>query len=140
MINKIVKSESEWKQLLTDEQYKVMRLKDTEKPFSCELSQYHGDGTFVCAACSLPLFTTSSKFHSGTGWPSFYEPVNPQHLMLRADDSMNMHRTEVLCASCESHLGHVFSDGPPPTHQRYCINGIALKFQNATFNKENKNN
>jgi methionine-R-sulfoxide reductase len=105
MITKIYKTEAEWKKLLTLEQYKVMRQKQTEKPFTCELTQYKGEGVYLCAACELPLFKSGGKFESGTGWPSFYEPVSPDHLLYREDHSGGMTRTEVLCASCESHLG-----------------------------------
>jgi peptide-methionine (R)-S-oxide reductase len=128
MITKIYKTESEWKKLLSPEQYSVMRQKQTEKPFTCELTQYKGEGNYLCVACELPLFKSSGKFESGTGWPSFYEPVSPDHLLYREDRSSGTTRTEVLCASCESHLGHVFPDGPPPAGLRYCINGITLKF------------
>ena len=129
MIKKIIKTENQWRQILTPEQYQVMRQKQTERPFSCQLNQYKGEGFFHCAACDLPLFKSGVKFESGTGWPSFYEPVADNHLLYHQDLSLGIKRTEILCARCDSHLGHVFSDGPPPTGRRFCINGVALRFK-----------
>ncbi|HEY4495909.1 MAG TPA: peptide-methionine (R)-S-oxide reductase MsrB [Candidatus Paceibacterota bacterium] len=128
MIKKIHKTEEEWKKLLTPEQYAIMRGKQTERPFTCELKEFKGAGIYRCAACDLALFKTSAKFESGTGWPSFYEPVTSDCLVFRNDRSLVMIRTEVLCARCDSHLGHVFDDGPLPSNRRYCINGVALTF------------
>jgi peptide-methionine (R)-S-oxide reductase len=128
-IEKIEKSEAEWKKELTEMEYYVLREKGTERAFTSELNKVTEEGTFVCAACSLPLFASETKFKSGTGWPSFYEPINEVNVAQESDQSYGMVRTEVLCARCDGHLGHVFSDGPKPTGLRYCINGAALKFE-----------
>jgi peptide-methionine (R)-S-oxide reductase len=120
-------SPAEWKRLLGPERYAVLREASTERPFSSPLLKEHRRGTFVCAGCALPLFSSTTKFDSGTGWPSFWQ-VLPNAVVRRTDRSLLMERTEVLCARCGGHLGHVFDDGPKPTGLRYCMNGLALKF------------
>jgi peptide-methionine (R)-S-oxide reductase len=124
----VAHSDQEWRRILTPEQYDVMRGHGTERPGSCALLAEKRPGTFSCAACSQPLFEGKRKFESGTGWPSFNEPVAGA-IETTTDRSYGMVRTEVHCGNCGSHLGHVFEDGPPPTHLRYCINGVALNFK-----------
>ena len=126
---RIIKTDPEWREELSDFEYYILREKGTEKAFTSDLLLQKEKGTYTCAACSLPLFASSTKFKSGTGWPSFYEPVNEINIREEEDLKYGMIRTEVLCARCDGHLGHVFPDGPPPTGLRYCINGIALDFQ-----------
>lgn len=129
-MDKVIKTEMEWQKIMSPEQYHVMRTKGTEIAGSGEYNNYHGKGVFKCAACGADLFSADTKFESGTGWPSFYQPVKPDALEERDDNLYGMHRTEVVCPHCGSHLGHVFKDGPKPTGLRYCINSIALKLDN----------
>jgi peptide-methionine (R)-S-oxide reductase len=126
----VTHTDVEWRRILTPEQYDVMRAHGTEAPGSCALLSEKRQGRFSCAACDQVLFETKRKFESGTGWPSFDEPVEGA-TETTVDRSLGMVRTEVHCANCGSHLGHVFDDGPPPTHQRYCINGVAMNFKPA---------
>ncbi len=123
----VTRSDAEWRQLLTPEQYYVMRHHGTEAPGTCALLQEKRPGRFICAGCDQPLFEAKWKFESGTGWPSFNDPI-PDAVETSIDRTYGMVRTEVHCANCGSHLGHVFDDGPPPTHLRYCINGVAMNF------------
>jgi peptide-methionine (R)-S-oxide reductase len=118
---------AEWRRILGAQRYAVLREASTERPFSSPLLKEHRRGTFVCAACALPLFSSSTKFDSGTGWPSFWRAL-PHAVVTRSDHSLMMERTEVLCGRCGGHLGHVFDDGPKPTGLRYCMNGLALNF------------
>jgi len=121
------KTDAEWKASLTPEQYKVLREKGTERPFTGEYDKSKQEGTYVCAACGNPLFSSDTKFDSGTGWPSFWEPLGDGSVETEEDRSLWMSRTEVLCRGCGGHLGHVFDDGPQPTGQRFCMNSVALK-------------
>ena len=131
MSTEISKTDAEWREELTPEQYNVLRKKGTERPFTGKYVNAKTDGTYCCAACGAELFSSKTKFESGTGWPSFYEPANRENVELHPDNSLFMRRTEVLCRRCGSHLGHVFEDGPKPTGQRYCINSLALDLKAA---------
>jgi len=123
-------TDAEWRQLLTPQQYAVLRTASTETPFSSPLNDEHRPGTFTCAGCAQDLFSSTTKFDSGTGWPSFWKALN-NAVLERQDDTIGMTRTEVLCHRCGGHLGHVFDDGPQPTGLRYCMNGVAMNFRSA---------
>lgn len=125
---KVIKTDAEWKRILTPEQYYVTRQKGTEAPYTSPLLKIKTKGIFACVSCDLPLFDSKTKYESHTGWPSFWAAIDEKNVREEVDNSVGETRTEVLCNRCDAHLGHVFTDGPPPTGLRYCMNGIALKF------------
>lgn len=136
-------TEEEWKKLLPDDIYYIARQKGTERPWTSKFEDFYEKGTYYCAACGNALFKSDTKFESGCGWPSFYEPISKTSIINTPDNSHGMTRTEVQCGRCKAHLGHVFNDGPPPTGLRYCINGVILDFEKAKdaekkYNEENK--
>lgn len=127
--DKVEKSDAEWKKELSPKQYEVLRKKGTERAYTGELLDIHDPGLFRCAGCGNPLFSTETKFDSGTGWPSFYQPIEKDRVAVESDTSHGMSRDEVVCARCQGHLGHVFNDGPEPTGLRYCMNSVSMKFE-----------
>jgi len=129
---KVEKSDEDWQQQLTPEQFEVARAKGTERPFCGTLLDNKKEGVYACICCDLPLFASSGKFNSGTGWPSFFQPVADENVATETDAAYGMRRVEILCARCDCHLGHVFPDGPKPTGQRYCVNSESLRFVDAS--------
>ena len=132
-------SESEWRKRLTPEQYHVLREAGTERPFAGRYNDNKADGIYACAGCKLDLFDSADKYDSGSGWPSFTQPIEEDHVVEHADNSHGMRRVEARCARCDGHLGHVFPDGPPPTGQRYCMNSVSLDFRSRTGNANSTN-
>ena len=128
-MKKIIKSEEEWKNLLTEDEFLITRKKGTEPAFSGKEFNIINEGSFICKCCNANLFNSSAKFDSGCGWPSFYEQISPEAIKMENDTSLGMNRTEILCAKCDSHLGHIFDDGPDPTGQRYCVNSLSIHYK-----------
>lgn len=135
---KVEMKEEEWKKALTPEQFYIARQKGTERPWTSKFEKFDEKGTYYCAACGNTLFKSNTKFDSGCGWPSFFEPVSKSSIIYLPDNSLGMKRTEVECGRCKAHLGHVFEDGPPPTGLRYCINGVILGFEKGGKEKSEK--
>ena len=129
--SKVAIADEEWKKILPGDVYSVARLKGTERPYTSKYESFFEKGTYYCAVCGNALFKSDTKFESGCGWPSFYEPISKTSIIYSPDNAYGMSRTEVMCGRCKSHLGHVFDDGPPPTGLRYCINGVVLDFDKA---------
>ena len=132
MAEKITKSEEAWQKILSPEQYRVSRKGGTEGAFTGEYHDFKEEGIYTCICCANPLFDSKTKYDSRTGWPSFYQTLAPESVIIRTDTSLGMERKEVLCSLCDAHLGHVFSDGPPPSGLRYCMNSVALNFEQAS--------
>ena len=128
-MKKIIKSDEEWKNLLTEEEFLITRKKGTEPAFSGKEFNIINEGSFICKCCNANLFNSSAKFDSGCGWPSFYEQISPEAIKMEKDTSLGMNRTEILCAKCDSHIGHIFDDGPDPTGQRYCVNSLSIHYK-----------
>jgi len=135
--SKVVLKEEEWKKMLSPEVYYIARQKGTERPWTSKFEDSKEVGTYYCAACGNALFKSDTKFESGCGWPSFYEPISKSAIIYTPDNTLGMQRTEVQCGRCKAHLGHVFEDGPPPTGLRYCINGVVLDFEKAKEAEKN---
>lgn len=129
MVKRVEKSDAEWREQLSEHEYDVMRRKGTERPFTGEYNDAKAAGTYLCRGCGQPLFSSDTKYDSGSGWPSFYAPVVDEAVAQESDDSLGMRRTEVMCSACDAHLGHVFPDGPAPTGLRYCMNSASLKLE-----------
>ena len=128
-MNKISKSDDEWKKMLTEEEFLITRKKGTEAPFSGKDFNIINGGSFICKCCDSNLFSSSTKYDSGCGWPSFYDQISPEAIIKKIDNSLGVNRIEILCAKCDAHLGHIFDDGPNPTGQRYCVNSLSINYK-----------